>query len=143
MTESTNEVVLTYGYKSDLEKAICEHLKSRDADYEYAAQEFRYTVPATKEYYTPDIVFKRTGVNVEFKGRLTAADRKRLLLVRAQHPKLDLRLVFSDSSLKLTKGGKVTYSEWCEKHNFAYTDAAIPEAWIREIPPAGSKIKSN
>ena len=40
------------------------------------------------------------GIIIETKGRFTAADRRKHLLVRKQHPHLDIRFVFENSNAK-------------------------------------------
>lgn len=69
---------------------------------------------------------------METKGRFTATDRKKHLLVKAQRPDLDIRFVFSNSRAKLNKGSKTTYADWCNKHGFLYADKLIPTEWLDE-----------
>jgi hypothetical protein len=54
------------------------------------------------------------------------------LLVKAQHPDLDIRFVFSRSAAPLYKGSPTTYAMWCNKHGFVFADKLIPVAWLRE-----------
>ena len=62
----------------------------------------------------------------------TAADRRKHLTIKRQHPKLDIRFVFENSRRKLRKGAKSTYGEWCYKYGFLYTSRVIPEEWTKE-----------
>ena len=62
----------------------------------------------------------------------TAADRRKHLAIKKQHPKLDIRFVFENSRRKLRKGAKSTYAEWCIKYGFKYYDSIIPEDWLKE-----------
>lgn len=78
--------------------------------------------------YTPD--FKVGDIRIECKGRLTADDRKKLLLFKAQHPKIDLRLVFMYPNNKLTARSKTRYWEWAEKHGIVWADREVPKAWL-------------
>ena len=41
----------------------------------------------------------------------TAADRRKHLAIKRQHPKLDIRFVFENSRRKLRKGAKSTYGD--------------------------------
>ena len=55
------------------------------------------------------------GIIIETKGSFTAADRRKHLAIKKQHPKLDIRFVFENSKRKLSKGAKSSYGEWCIK----------------------------
>lgn len=84
--------------------------------------------------YTPDFILAN-NIIVETKGRFTAADRVKHLLVKQQYPKLDLRFVFTRSATRLSKTSNTTYADWCIKHGFQYADKLIPIAWLREKGP--------
>ena len=81
--------------------------------------------------YTPDFILNN-GIIVETKGRFLASDRRKHLAIQKQHPKLDIRFVFTNSRVKLYKGAKSTYAQWCHKYNFKYYDRIIPECWLKE-----------
>lgn len=91
----------------------------------------KYMVPAREATYTPDFVL-RNGIIIESKGIFDVEDRKKHLLIREQHPELEIRFVFSSSRSKLYKGSKTSYAEWCEKNGFLFADKLIPLAWLRE-----------
>ena len=59
--------------------------------------------------------------------------------VQQQHPNLDIRLVFENSSRKIRKGSSTSYAKWCEKKDIVYCDRVIPQKWLREklisMPP--------
>jgi hypothetical protein len=61
-----------------------------------------------------------------------AADRRKHIAIKKQHPKLDIRFVFTNSKSKLSKGAKSSYADWCIKHGFRYYDRIIPEDWLKE-----------
>jgi hypothetical protein len=69
---------------------------------------------------------------IETKGRFVTEDRQKHLLIKAQHPELDIRFVFSNSRAKISKTSKTTYAAWCDKYGFKYADKRIPEAWLEE-----------
>lgn len=95
----------------------------------------RYEKPVKPSRYTPDFVIERkdgTKFIVETKGRFVTEDRQKHLLIRSQHPTLDIRFVFSDSLTRISKQSKTTYADWCAKHDFLYADKFIPEAWLKE-----------
>ncbi|MQR02362.1 hypothetical protein [Glaciimonas soli] len=68
------------------------------------------------------------------KGRFLTADRQKHLLIKQQHPELDIRFVFSRSKTTISKTSKTTYGDWCLKYGFKYADKSIPDAWLKEKP---------
>ena len=119
-----------YGYRSGLEDRISEQLKSKSVLFKYEEFKIKYEVNEVRTY-TPDFELPN-GIIIESKGRFVAADRKKHLLVKKQHPELDIRFVFSNSKNKINKGSKTTYGDWCDKHGFQYADKLIPEEWIKD-----------
>ena len=117
------------GWRSGLEEKVGEELKAQGIPYGFESSKIEYLEPARKRKYTPDF-FLPNGIIVETKGRFTAADRKKHLLVKEQYPSLDLRFVFSNSNQKLYKGSKSTYADWCVKHGFKYADKSVPKEWL-------------
>lgn len=97
---------------------------------EYEKFLIRYEKPATSHRYTPDFKLPN-GIIIESKGRFVAADRKKHLLVKEQHPQIDIRFVFTRSASPITKGSKTTYADWCRKHGFQFADKRIPEDWLK------------
>lgn len=95
----------------------------------------KYVVPAREATYTPDFIL-RNGIIIESKGIFDVEDRRKHMLIREQHPELDIRFVFSSSRSKLYKGSKTSYAEWCEKNGFQFADKLIPATWLREKPKA-------
>ena len=81
--------------------------------------------------YTPDFLLDN-GIIIEAKGLFDSDDRRKHLKVQAQHPELDIRFVFSNSSAKLYKGSTTTYSQWCNKNNFMWSHRIIPQSWLEE-----------
>lgn len=123
------------GYRSGLERDIGCQLNSKKVRWEYEPVRIPYTPkPRT---YTPDFLVKGQAVKfyVETKGRFLASDRTKHLLIKEQHPQLDIRFVFTNPNQKLYKGAKTTYGEWCEKHGFSFSKGSIPDDWLRECLP--------
>ena len=58
--------------------------------------------------YTPDFRLSN-GVLVETKGRFSARDQVKHLLLWAQHPGLDVRFLFQRASIRLTPRSRTTY----------------------------------
>lgn len=121
------------GYRSGLEEVISQQLDKMSIDGQYEQHKVLYVKPVTYHEYTPDFRLPN-GIFVETKGRFVLEDRKKHLLIKSQHPELDIRFVFQNSKNKIRKGSKTTYADWCEKHGFKYADKAIPEDWVEEVP---------
>jgi hypothetical protein len=71
----------------------------------------------------------------------TVEDRTKHLLVKAQHPHLDIRLVFMNAFNKIRKGSNTTYAAWCEKKNIQYANKTIPKSWLSQ-PPTNPAISA-
>lgn len=97
----------------------------------YETTRVTYTKPETSHKYTPDFVLPN-GIIVESKGRFLTADRQKHLLIKQQHPHLDIRFVFSRSKERISKTSNTTYAAWCMKFGFAYADKDVPDAWLTE-----------
>lgn len=120
-----------HGYRSGLEETISKQIASHGVPVDYESSTIDYIRPATQHKYHPDFKLPN-GIIVETKGRFVLVDRQKHLLIKSQHPNLDIRFVFSNSRSKITKRSKTTYGMWCEKHGFKYADKTIPEAWFKE-----------
>lgn len=73
--------------------------------------------------YTPDFVSECGEVWYETKGRFSAADRKKMLAVKASHPHIRIVMVFQRANNKLTKAAKSkTYAEWCEANGLEWIE---------------------
>jgi len=117
-------------FRSNYEKVVCGRLDDQGVPFDYETINLYYEVSEQRKY-TPDVILPN-GIVLELKGRFTSNDRKKMLLVIAQHPEKDIRMVFQRHTNKLFKGSKTTYSEWCEKHNIKWADKMIPIEWIKE-----------
>lgn len=120
---------LKYGYRSGLEHDIAKQLRDLGQTVRYETVKITYQKPAST--YTPDFVLDN-GIIIETKGRFLGSDRTKHLLIKKQHPELDIRFVFTNSRAKLSKVSKTTYGQWCDRHDFLYADKTIPEEWLKE-----------
>jgi hypothetical protein len=123
------ETAAKYGFRSGLELDLDESLKQVGIDGEYEKNKIKYTVPASEHTYTPDFRLPN-GIYIETKGRFVTEDRKKHLLIKSQHPNLDIRFVFQNSKNKIRKGSKTTYADWCDKYGYKYSDKTIPKEWL-------------
>lgn len=117
------------GFRSGLEQDNAKHLKALRCGFEYETKRIPY-VPKQKTY-TPDFILEN-GIIVETKGRFLACDRTKHLLIKQQHPDLDIRFVFTNARQKISKRSKTTYADWCDKHGFQYAEGLVPVAWTKE-----------
>lgn len=120
-------------YRSGLEDNIAKQLETKGLPVSFESHFLNYIKPSTSHKYTPDFILPN-GIIIESKGLFDVEDRKKHLLIKEQHPALDIRFVFSRSSTKLYKGSKTTYADWCIKHGFKFADKLIPVEWLKEKP---------
>lgn len=118
--------------KNKFEAKLAELLKAQwgTVNTEYEKTTLTYAVNETRKY-TPDFKHRRKQLYVEGKGRFTFQDRKKMLLVKQQHPDKDVRLFFASGDKPLYKGSKTTYGEWADKNGFKWTDSkrGLPSDW--------------
>ncbi len=118
----------TSNYRSGFEATLANQLKRGGVSFQYESIKLEYTKTAT---YTPDFILPN-GIIIEAKGVWTVEDRTKHLLVKAQHPHLDIRLVFMNAFNKIRKGSNTTYAAWCEKKNIQYANKTIPKSWLSQ-----------
>jgi hypothetical protein len=142
-------------FRSGLEKKVAEQLEAGGVSYGHEAQWVRYTVPAREAKYLPDYTINGTNILLEAKGRFGggnprfkqpagdgAKERQKLILLREQHPELDIRLIFQRASTPIYPGSKTTYAKWAEDHGFPWSDKGrVPEDWIAEIKKLQKNLK--
>ena|SRR5690349_17417820 len=124
---------LANGFRSGLEKRNADHLDAHGIGYEYETLKIKYTVPEREATYTPDYILAN-GIICETKGVFDAADRQKHLLIKKQHPHLDIRLVFQRANAPLYKGSPTTYAMWADKYGFTWAEKLIPPEWAKEVP---------
>lgn len=132
-TTSTSERAahLRNRYRSGLEERVAAFLAARGIPVQYETEKITYTVPARTATYTPDFKLPN-GIYVEAKGIFETKDRQKHLLIKDQHPSLDIRFLFSSSRKPIYKGSPTTYADWCRKHGFAFAEKEIPHDWLSD-----------
>jgi hypothetical protein len=96
-------------------------------EYSYESKELPYQL---QNIYTPDF-FLANGVVVEVKGLFSPEDRRKMVAVKNQHPKVDLRICFMDARKKLSKApGSITYGQWATRHGFVWSSGRIQTEWL-------------
>ena len=122
---------IKHGYRSGFEHKVSDQLKENKIKFEYETTVIPYIKPETKHTYTIDFTLPN-GILVETKGRWVAEDRKKHLLIKKQHPELDIRIVFMSGKTKIRKGSPTTYGMWCDKHGIPWAEKIIPQKWFSE-----------
>ena len=120
--------------RSKLEIKFEEILKDFEVEYDYEVTKIPYTIPESKHTYTVDWTLLN-GMLLETKGYLSDhQERYKYVLLKQQHPDLDLRFVF-DNPNKLCGGTKMTHSKWAEKYGFKWCgikDVEQIHSWVKE-----------
>lgn len=117
-----------HGYRSNFELDIASQLAKNDVPFEYEKTIVDYIRECT---YTPDFYIKEKDFYIEVKGKFDPSDRGKHLLIRKQHPDLDIRFLFMNAKNKLYKGSKTTYSGWCDRHRYQWCESFVPKEWIK------------
>ena len=117
-------------YRSGLEVEAAAFLSEHQKEVRYEKLKIEWE-DLKYRTYTPDFELDN-GIIIETKGIFSAEDRRKHLEVQRQHPKLDIRFVFSNARSKLYKGAKSRYSDWCDKYGFKWSHRLIPKEWLTE-----------
>lgn len=125
------QTVCGINVKSSLEASAVIMLTMANVEFKYEKKKIKYMPPPAKmKTYTPDFSLPN-GILVEMKGVFTGKDRKKHLLIKKQHPDLDIRFVFSNPHEYLTGEKLKTYAEWCDLNGFIWADKTIPSDWLK------------
>lgn len=144
-------------YRSRLEVQIAAQLDAAGIKYGYETITIPYEVPARQAKYLSDfpVDFVRVGADGTFEGIViegkghfgannfgsrfsnmknnSAKERQKFVLLSTQHPRLDIRFVFSRASAPIYKGSKTTHAKWAEDHGFKWCEKVVPGEWISEV----------
>ncbi|RPJ55446.1 MAG: endodeoxyribonuclease [Dehalococcoidia bacterium] len=131
---SKRQAAVKHGWRSGLEEEVAKELDDKGVAYEYEKLTLHYTVPAKNHKYTPDFELLSNGIVVETKGRFVTSDRQKHLLIKAQHPNIDIRFVFSNPNQRISKLSRTTYGMWCDKNGFKWAARSVPDEWLKEQP---------
>jgi hypothetical protein len=132
-------------YRSEPEEDVAAQLEAAGVRFDYEGVKVPYTIPAREAVYIADFPCSGTNIIIEVKGhfggkidmkRRSAENRQKMILLKEQHPELDIRILFDKRShnTKLYKGSKTTQGQWATDHGFTWaTGAKVPEAWLADI----------
>ena len=134
---------LASGYRSKFEERTAAQLKKEKIKFLYEVSAFIYYLKVSgtcnicggtdvqaAHLYTPD--FKMSNLWIETKGKFTSKDRTKMIAVKEQHTKLDVRLLFMANN-KLFPKSKTRYLDWAEQHGYKAAVGVIPKEWIKEL----------
>jgi hypothetical protein len=130
-------LAIAAGYRSGLEVQIADDLEAKKVAFKYEEDTFTYTKPERISRYTPDFVLPN-GIIIESKGEFKTADRQKHILIKQQHPNVDLRILFQNANSKLYKHSKTTYGAFATKHGLVWAHKRIPDEWIDEMKAAAN-----
>ena len=129
--KNLRQAAIIAGFRSGLEQDIQLQLARAKIGFEYESVKLPYVIPASDHLYTPDFVLAN-GIIIETKGRWILEDRKKIKLVKEQHPDLDLRMVFTNSKSKIRRGAKSCYQDCCRRLGIPFADKEVPVEWLKE-----------
>ena len=119
------------GFRSGLEARIAKQIEAAGQPVVYEKLRIPYTKPSSAHKYTPDFQLENSVI-VEAKGVFDAEDRKKHILLKEQHPNLDVRFVFSSAKKPINPGSPTTVADWCRKYGFQFAEKDIPQSWFCE-----------
>lgn len=113
-------------YRSSLEVSVADQLTKSGVAFEYEAVQLPYTSEYNPDFLLPNgILIECKGYHRNFKEALA-----KLIKVKKQHPEKDIRIVWDNAKMKISK--TMTSADWSEKHGFPWAHKEIPEAWLKE-----------
>jgi Phage endonuclease I len=132
------------GYRSGAEEKLAEFLTAQGIGFEYETLKLQYEKAVRSGLckncngkkvvkvatYTPDFVLGNSGLIIEYKGRLTATDRSKLIAVRKSNPEIKLVLLFGSDN-KLQKNSEKRYSTWATENGFDFGIGTPPRRWLK------------
>ena len=140
---STRKTPKPNKYRSKFEASVGHQLEELKREFEYETESIRFIQPSVQRLYKPDFIIKtRSGktIYIEAKGLWTYEDRYKHLLIKQQHPDIDIRFVFQRASTRVSKGSRLTYRDVCEGRGrgiwsgvtWPYSELTIPKEWLSE-----------
>jgi hypothetical protein len=126
-------------FRSKYEKRIARQLKKAGAKFTYERHAIPYIRNGKVSHYHPDFHVNRQFY-LETKGYFVggARDRQKLILVRQQHPELDLRITFQDETLLVGPG--MSYADWADTWGIPWSGGGkVPLEWLHASEGEGLK----
>ena len=133
-------------FRSHFEERIAGELDEANVEYTYEQYQLRYDEPLRKNmarcgecgskdlvrtgWYTPDFYLVGSGIILETKGRFTAADRRKMVNVCAQHPEERIVMLFMSDN-KIHAKSTTRYSDWCMQNGIEYAVGSPHKEWLK------------
>lgn len=130
-----------HGKRSDFEERVHAYLVKKGIEHVYEGETLTYVVPERTHRYSPDFSIAGTHIIVEAKGRFDPSDRRKMLLLKEQHPDREFRMLFMRNNT-IAKNSKTTYGAWCDKHGITWhadSTGTIPAPWVTKLKGAKRK----
>jgi len=118
------------GYRSKFELTFANKLKELGLKALYESEKIHYIQPEKVRTYNPDWTI-RENIYIETKGRFTASDRAKMVLVQRSNPNVTFYMVFQNSNITLSKASKTTYGVWCNKNGIEWADIKNITKWSK------------
>lgn len=122
-------------HRSKFETNFLAQVTKKGFNLDYETSVLAYVSPVQKRKYNPDWTIK-PGWYIETKGRFTSSDRKKILLVKEQHPEARILIVFQRQQNKLYKGSPTSYTEWCKANDVECCGFEEQDKWLKFIQEA-------
>ena len=122
-------------FRSGFEEKLAKQIEDAGLPVKYETCVLNYVWPARSSTYCPDFEITTAGGKhflIEAKGYFDTQARNKMILVRQQHPDLDIRLVFQNANSPIYRGSPTSYRAWAERHGFPYAHKSIPPEWLTE-----------
>jgi hypothetical protein len=122
-------------YRNKLEEKVGEQLHAAGIKAAYEGYWVPFAVPSRTAKYLPD--FRVGNIIIETKGwfgRQSAKERQKFVLLKEQHPELDIRFVFTNDTKPIYKGSPTTFADWARDHGFKWSSGGrVPREWIDDL----------
>lgn len=122
------------GYRSKFELTFANKLKELGLKAEYESEKIHYIQPEKVRTYNPDWTIGR-DIYIETKGRFSASDRAKMVLVQRSNPTVKFYILFQNSNVTLSKVSKTTYGQWCDKNDIEWADIKDVKRWESWFKP--------
>jgi len=122
-------------YRSSLEVSLSKQLTEAEVPFKFEPDTLPYIRDGKVSWYTPDFKVGE-GIYLESKGYFVGGtkDRHKLILIKEQHPQIDLRIIFQKEGLPVSQGTTMTYGDWADFNGFTWAGGGkIPEGWLQEF----------
>lgn len=122
-------------YRSAFEVSLSKQLNEAGVPFKFEPDTLPYIRNGKVHGYTPDFRVA-DGIYLEGKGYFHGGtkDRHKLILVKDQHPELDLRIIFQTEGRAVSKDTTLTYGDWADLNGFTWAGGGkIPDEWLQEF----------